>query len=372
MGNANCFQMDQANCDAWQTTRDKMGNANCCRMAELNCERPDPSLADPKPSSKVEKVHGGTWWERPDGRSKVLSKEIKRENGPRFSPTTGNSSALPLQGTDPTSPTTGSSDLRSSEIVCDTTYYSDSSDMYDISDIEMDPLLAVGSMDAHVIDMHTSQIDPVEIYGQISQIKRDIAKLEKLVKQRESVYEHKKQQLEAAQIEIVLKGASKWTASSQPKEVSRQLVGEAKSAQKLLKTAIAQLRSSKRILGHFMSEYRRNDLVNHLHTDSPPTSPRDSPIGSNHVAIGRKGLVNHLQTDTPVTNQRDSITPKDNVALGGEPREDDRIGANDYICLTGHVPQNPVKQIQVETPVKQVDLLLRNRLAGALKKHSHA
>jgi hypothetical protein len=337
-------------------------------MAELNCERPDPSLADPKSSSKVEKVHGGTWWERPDGRS-------KGKNGPRFSPTAGTSSALPLQGTDPTSPTTGSSDLRSSEIVSDTTYYSDSSDMYDISDIETDPLLAVGSMDAQVIDMHTSQIDPVEIYGQISQIKRDIAKMENLVKQRESVYKHKKQQLEAAQIEIVLKGASKWTASSQPKEVSRQLVGEAKSAQKLLKTAIAQLRSSKRILGHFMSEYRRNGLVNHLHTDTPPTSPRDAPIGSNHVAIGRKGLVNHLQTDTPVTIPRDSITPKDSVALCGEPHEDDRIGGNDYICLTGHGPQNPeppVKQIQVETPVKQVDLLLRNRLAGALKKYSHA
>jgi hypothetical protein len=198
----------------------------------------------------------------------------------------------------------GSSDLQPLETD------SDASD--DSSDLEIDPHIAVSSMEKEVLDIHFNEVDHVELYARISSMKEEVAAHQKLLKSRQFIFDQKKQQLDAAQIQIVLKGdptcpkspivtgsepwapeSPKGKPSNKRNGISKQLIQEVSAAKKILKNEKHKIRSLNRILGHFTREYERKK---HIADSRFSEISRGVP---HHVMIERVGLTNNATPNVP-------------------------------------------------------------------------
>jgi hypothetical protein len=201
------------------------------------------------------------------------------------------------------------------------------------SELETDPHIAVSSMDIEVFGMHLNQTGHVELYNQISMLKRKIESQQKLLKTRQFLFDQKKQQLEVAQIQVVLTvdptsprtpiifGSEPWAPGSRNQKPSKQtggikaLMKEASEAKRLLKWEKKKARSLNKILCQLTLKYEQKKNAcdsrfseisrGHFPTSGTPGECMLHAPQYDHVTFGRIGFSNdvdhYLHADTHVT-----------------------------------------------------------------------
>ena len=190
------------------------------------------------------------------------------------------------------------------------------------SDLETDPHIAVSSMDIEVFDMHLNQTGHVELYKQISMLKRKIESQQKLLKTRQFLFDQKKQQLDVAQIQVVLTGnpnsprtpiilgSEPWAPGSRNQKHFKQtdgikaLMKEASEAKRLLKWEKEKARSLNKILGQLTLSYEKKKNIcdsrfseisrGHFPPSSTPGEYMLHAPQYDHLTFGRIGFSNDV------------------------------------------------------------------------------